>query len=165
MRVPLLLFILLPLAEIAGFIFVGSKIGIAATLGLTVLTTIAGFVLLRIQGAGILQKLRDASREGANPGRELIHGAMIVVAAFLLIVPGFLTDIIGLLLFLPFIRDLAWSIAGPRTVVFTEEHHINRRRQGPQPPKDLRVIDLDNEDYRRDPERKSPWSSDPDNPR
>ncbi|HCL65296.1 MAG TPA: membrane protein FxsA [Rhizobium sp.] len=165
MRVPLLLFILLPLAEIAGFIFVGSKIGIAATLGLTVLTTVAGLVLLRIQGAGILQKLRDASREGANPGRELIHGAMIVVAAFLLILPGFLTDIIGLLLFLPFIRDLAWSIAGPRTVVFTEEHHIYRRRQEPQPPKDARVIDLDNEDYRRDPERKSPWSSDPDNPR
>ncbi len=158
MRVPLAILLLMPFAEIATFVLVGKAIGVLATLGLTLLAVFAGLALLRIQGAGVLQRLQKESRSDDNPGKEILHGAMIVVAAFLLIIPGFLTDVVGLLLFVPFVRDLIWSIIGPRIVVsrssgfsYQSAGAGNSRQDGP-------VIDLNEKDFRRDANGKSPWS-------
>ena len=107
MRLPLVIFLLAPLIEIASFIIVGQAIGVLPTLGLIILSAVVGVALLRFQGAGILRRLQSEAQRGVDPGRELVHAALLVVAAFLLIVPGFFGDIIGILLFLPFIRDLA----------------------------------------------------------
>ncbi len=85
--VPILVF-LMPLAEIAGFIIVGKMVGVWATLALVILSALLGATLLRIQGIGILQRISAESRNGGDPGREMVHGAMIVVAAFLLMLPA-----------------------------------------------------------------------------
>jgi UPF0716 protein FxsA len=153
--VPLFL-LALPFVEIAGFIVVGSKIGVLATLGLIVLSVFMGFFLLRFQGLGLIQRIREETSAGRTPKRELVHGVMLVFAAFLLIIPGFLTDIIGLLLFIPAVRDIGWRCISDRVVVVDSA----RRRPGrPDSPRTKdRVIELDPEDYssKRDPN--SPWN-------
>jgi UPF0716 protein FxsA len=161
MRMPLAILLLLPLAEIAAFVIVGKYVGVLATLGLTVLASVAGLVLLRVQGAGVLRRLQTESRNGTDPAREIVHGAMIVIAAFLLIIPGFITDLAGILLFVPFVRDFAWSLVKPHVTVMRGSRFSYRSSSsgGPASPRST-VIDLDAEDYRHDPNRQSPWSVD-----
>ncbi|CAH0338780.1 FxsA family protein [Rhizobium sp. CECT 9324] len=155
MRISLALILLAPLVEIASLILVGQALGVMATLGLVLLAGIAGLFLLRIQGAGILRRLQTEASKGADPGRELVHAGLLVIAAFLLLVPGFVGDVIGLLLFLPFVRDFAWRLAKPRIIVkrsgFTASDFTY------QPVKDTSVVDLDEDEYRREPKADSPW--------
>lgn len=160
MRYLLGLFIIAILVEIAGFAFVGGAIGVLPTVILTVMASLAGLFLVRIQGAGILRRLATESREGRVPGRELMHGAMIVIAAMLLVVPGFISDIIGLLLFIPFVRDLAWSAIARRVVFFQSRTSTRQTSRGPAstPNPDGPIIDLDDDDFERDPQAGSPWS-------
>jgi UPF0716 protein FxsA len=151
------LFVLaLPFLEIAGFIVVGSKIGVLATLGLIILSIFVGVFLLRFQGLGLIQKIREETAAGRTPKRELVHGVMLVFAAFLLIIPGFITDIIGLLLFIPAVRDFGWRCISDRVVVVNSGE---RRRGRPDTSriKD-RVIELDPEDYSSKPDPDSPWN-------
>lgn len=153
--VPLIL-LALPFLEIAGFIVVGSKIGVLATLGLVFLSIFLGIFLLRLQGFGLIQKIREETAAGRTPKRELVHGVMLVFAAFLLIIPGFITDIIGLLLFIPAVRDIGWRFISDRVVVVS-----SGARRSSQPDatriKD-RVIELDPEDYSSKPDPDSPWN-------
>ncbi|MDE1993790.1 MAG: membrane protein FxsA [Rhizobiaceae bacterium] len=166
--VPVLVF-LMPLAEIAGFVIVGKIVGVWATLALVVLSVVVGAALLRIQGIGVLQRISAESRNGGDPGREMVHGAMIVVAAFLLMLPGFISDIIGLLLFIPAVRDLAWQVLRKRIVVLGASGAFRRgpgqapgSNAGPGPrPRSSgpgNVVDLDDTDFHREPNRNSPWS-------
>jgi UPF0716 protein FxsA len=164
--VPIFVF-LMPLAEIAGFIIVGKMVGVWATLALVILSAVLGAALLRIQGIGILQRISAESRNGGDPGREMVHGAMIVVAAFLLMLPGFISDIIGLLLFIPAVRELAWKILRKRIVVLGSSRAFRRGagqspNSGPGPQTRPRgpgdVVDLDETDFHREPNRNSPWS-------
>ena len=97
---------------------------------------------------------------GRDPSRELAHGVMILIASFLLIVPGFVTDICGLLLFVPQIRDLAWTWLKKRIAVvsFVDASGFGGRRTS----RGGATIDLDEADFsRRDTDRKrdgqSPW--------
>lgn len=149
-----LLFLFMPLAEIAAFIFVGREVGVGMTLLMVLASAIAGAVLLRIQGFGVLRKIQQASQTGADPGRQLVHGAMIVIAAFLLIIPGFISDVVGLLLFIPAVRDLAWSLIKNRlTIVTTGSMGGFSRRpepnRGPQHPSGPQIIDLDEDEFSR----------------
>ncbi len=151
--------LLLPFAEIAGFILVGKAIGVWATLALVVLTSVLGAVLLRVQGFGLLNKIAAESQNGRDPGRQLVHGAMIVVAALLLLLPGFITDAIGLLLFIPFVRDIAWRLLRRRMIIVSSATRFSTGFQsGRQSPKSGPVVDLDEDDFRRDPDPSSPWS-------
>ena len=154
MRLPLVLFLIAPLIEIASFILVGQAIGVLPTLALIILAAFAGVVLLRYQGAGILRRLQNEAQRGMDPGRELVHGALLVVAAFLLIVPGFFGDIIGILLFLPFVRDLAWRLIKPRLVVRSSFSEAGFRTNRPE---DENVVDLGDDEYQREPDPNSPW--------
>ncbi|WP_438751176.1 FxsA family protein [Pararhizobium sp. O133] len=149
-----ILFLLMPLAEIAAFIFVGREVGVGTTLLLVLASALIGAVLLRIQGFGVLRKIQQASQTGADPGRQLVHGVMIVIAAFLLIIPGFISDIIGLLLFIPAVRDLGWSLVKSRLTIVTSGSSPFSR--GPQPDQgawrrssDPQVIDLDDDEFSR----------------
>lgn len=166
--VPIFVF-LMPLAEIAGFIVVGKMLGVWATLALVILSAVLGAALLRIQGIGILQRISAESRNGGDPGREMVHGAMIVIAAFFLMLPGFISDIIGLLLFIPAVRELAWKVLRKRIVVLGSTRAFRRgpgqgsgpnTAPGPQPRPSgsARVVDLDETDFHREPDRNSPWS-------
>jgi UPF0716 protein FxsA len=154
------LFVLaLPFLEIAGFIVVGSKIGVLATLGLIILSIFLGVFLLRLQGLGLIQKIREETAAGRTPKRELVHGVMLVFAAFLLIIPGFITDIIGLLLFIPAVRDFGWRCISDRVVV-VDSGERRRGRPDTSRIKD-RVIELDPEDYSSKPDPDSPWNPKP----
>ncbi len=147
----------MPFIEIAGFVIVGSHIGVLATLGLVILSAMLGFFLLRAQGIGLLQRMRTESAAGRVPDREMVHGAMLVLAAIMLIVPGFVTSLFGILLFVPFIRDLVWNrFLRGRMVVATSTHYSRGYKESYRPVQD-HVIDLDPEDYSSKPNENSPW--------
>lgn len=157
---PLLLLLALPFVEIAGFVIVGSRIGVLPTLGLVILSAMLGLFLLRVQGFSLLQRIRAETSAGRVPDRELVHGAMLVIAAILLIIPGFFTDILGLLLFIPPVRDLMWRyLLKSRVIVTMSGSRYTRGRPRTEKPDD-RVIDLDPEDYSHKPDRNSPWRGD-----
>ena len=152
----ILLFILaLPIIEIAVFVIVGSKIGVLWTIALVILSGVAGSLLLRVQGFGVLNRIRTELDAGRDPGRELAHGAMIMLAAVLLLIPGFVTDAIGLLLFIPPVRNAVWRFLRRRVVVtgsFSGGFGGFRGRR-----RNDKTIDLDTQDYSRTPDPKSPW--------
>ena len=138
--------IALPLIEIAGFAFVGGLIGVLPTLALVVATTLLGAALLRIQGIGALGRIRQTLEAGGAPGRELVHGLMIALAGLLLVIPGFFTDILGLLLFIPPLREVVWRFLKARIVVVNATtgagpSGFRRERE--------RTIDLGSEDFSR----------------
>lgn len=161
---PLLIAIIVyPFIEIAGFIIVGRAIGLFPTLGLIVLTAVIGAILLRIQGFSVLQRLNQDTREGGNPGRDLVHGGMIVLAGILLLIPGFVSDICGFLLFIPPLRDFVWKRMSRNMVVVSSSASFRAapqqpRREGPK------VVDLDADDFSHDPDPNSPWAGKGDRP-
>jgi UPF0716 protein FxsA len=162
-----IIFLGLPLIEIAGFVLVGNAIGLWPTLALVILTSLIGAVLLRLQGISVLQEASRESQEGRLPGKSLVSGAMVVIAGVLLILPGFFTDLIGLLLFIPPVRHFIWSLIGKRVVVMrtsrgtSASYRTGNAENGKQPGKP-HVLDLDENDFSRGPNSSSPWS-DPDN--
>lgn len=149
-----LIFLAIPLIEIAVFVAVGSRIGVFPTVGLVILSGIAGSVLLRIQGFGIMARIRRETDAGRAPGREMAHGAMIILAGVLLIIPGFVSDIFGLLLFIPPVRDLAWRFLRSRIQIVST---FTTGRGGFRRPDDGKTIDLDADDYSKGDDGKSPW--------
>lgn len=133
--------ILLPLIEIAVFIWVGGLIGVLPTILLTVITAMAGTIMLRQQGLSLLTRMQSELDAGRAPGNEVMQGAMIVLASILLLIPGFVTDAIGLLLFIPPVRQaLANFIVARSNVV------IAQGGQGAAKPDD-HVVDLDEQDW------------------
>lgn len=140
--IPFLLLVV-PLAEIATFVIVGGQIGVLPTIGLVLATAVTGTILLRIQGFGVMARIRATMDAGGMPGRDLVHGFMIMAAGLLLLTPGFITDTIGLLLFVPAIRDFAWSFVRERVVVTASASYQRR------PARDGRTIDLDDDEFER----------------
>lgn len=102
----LLPFVLLPIIEIALFIIVGGAIGVLPTLALVVLSAVAGSWLMRRQGMSAMADMQRAMTEARNPADPLAHGALILLAGMLLILPGFFTDALGVLLLIPPARRL-----------------------------------------------------------
>ncbi|WP_019964253.1 FxsA family protein [Pannonibacter phragmitetus] len=148
--------LLLPLAEIAVFILVGKAIGVLPTILLTVLTAVAGTVLLRQQGLSLVRRMQSELDAGRVPGDDMMQGAMIVLASLFLLLPGFLTDAVGLLLFIPPLRVALARFFSRRASVVV----VNRRRKQGEP-----VVDLDGAEWtstRHKPDddgapRISPW--------
>jgi UPF0716 protein FxsA len=105
--VVLLLMICWPLAELLAAIAVAQLIGVLPTLLLLALSLPFGFWVLREQGRGAWRRLSAAVAAGRSPGNHVIDGALIVAGAGLLIVPGFITDVLGLLLLVGPVRALA----------------------------------------------------------
>jgi UPF0716 protein FxsA len=139
LRYLLLGLLALPFIEIATFIKVGATIGVLPTLAAVLLTSIAGGLVLRHQGLSLAARIQGAVRQGELPGRTLFDAMAVFMAGMLLLVPGFVTDIIGLLLLLPPVRDLLYGRLSRNITVTTAT------REAPQGP---RVIELDSDDYR-----------------
>jgi UPF0716 protein FxsA len=135
--------LLLPLAEIAVFIFVGSHIGILPTIAIVVLSAVCGALLLRTQGLATLSRLRAELDAGRLPGRELADGVMILAAAVLLITPGFVTDAIGFTLMVPAVRAAIWRKLASRAIVFRTDTRPSHGKQS----FDDDVIDLESEEF------------------
>jgi len=111
--VPLLLivlFIVVPIAELYVIVQVGQAIGIWPTLALLLADALLGSFLLKHQGRGAWRRFNEALAQGRFPGREVVDGLLIVVGGTLLLAPGFLTDIVGLILLIPPTRAIVRGI-------------------------------------------------------
>jgi len=97
----LITMITVPIIEIAVFIKAGDLIGLWPTIGSVILTAIIGSFLLRQQGLATLVRVRESMDAGRLPVNELFDGLCLLVAGALLLTPGFVTDGVGLLLFVP----------------------------------------------------------------
>ncbi|WP_157957907.1 FxsA family protein [Aliidiomarina celeris] len=95
------LFVVMPVIEIAVLIQVGSVLGALNTIALLILTAVVGASLVRSQGLRALQNAQLKMSQGVLPGRELASGLMIFIAGIMFITPGFVTDLFALLLLLP----------------------------------------------------------------
>ncbi len=104
--------LLVPIVEIVVIILVAQAIGGWATLGLLVAGSLLGLWLARREGGRALAALRTVVGSGRMPDRELADGALVIGGAVLLIFPGFVTDVAGLLLMLPVTRPVARRALG-----------------------------------------------------
>ena len=95
------LFILVPIAELYVIIQVGQEIGALWTIALLIADSILGAMLLRSQSRAAWRRFNEQLAAGRMPGKEIADGAMIIFGGALLITPGFLSDILGILLLLP----------------------------------------------------------------
>lgn len=127
-----LLILLVPVIEISVFIKVGGAIGVGATVGIIVLTAIAGTWLLRRQGISTLFKIRETLDANRMPVRELFDGVCLIAAGVLLLTPGFVTDAVGFLLFIPPLRAVLADYVAARFLANAEVRYT-QTRYGPGP--------------------------------
>jgi UPF0716 protein FxsA len=106
MQLTLLIFIFLPLLEVYLMIKVGSFIGAFNTIFITILTAVVGMYFVKLQGLSTLKSALENLRIQKSSLSEIVHGFCLVIAAFLLILPGFVTDFFGFLLLIPYTRNL-----------------------------------------------------------
>jgi UPF0716 protein FxsA len=98
------LFIGVPFAEIYLLLQVGHAIGVVNTLGLLILISVVGAWLAKREGLGVLRRMQRSIDSGRVPGTELVDGFLVLLAGALMLTPGFLTDILAILLLLPPVR-------------------------------------------------------------
>ncbi|PRY75745.1 UPF0716 protein FxsA [Yoonia maritima] len=127
----LIAFIAVPMIEISLFIQVGGAIGVWWTLLIVLTTAIAGSYLVKQQGLRELGKLQQSFSELQDPSEPLANGAMILFAGALLLTPGFFTDIVGLSLLIPKVRQAAfvWGRSKIKVASFTETSNQQRTQQ------------------------------------
>jgi UPF0716 protein FxsA len=104
MRIPLVIFIVIPIAELLLLFEVADWIGGVATLMLVIVTAFVGLSVLKRQGLSTLTRANMRLRGGQLPAQEIIEGMMLAFAGALLLTPGFITDTIGFTLLTPFVR-------------------------------------------------------------
>ena len=136
----LLSIILVPIVEIYLFIEIGAKIGTINTILLIFITAITGIIYARYEGLNTLRSAYSQMIKQETPAYEIISGAAIAFAALLLIIPGFVTDIIGFLIILPITRKLIFGKVSTK---------IKKRESNKQ-----NFIDGEFEDIEDDDERK-----------
>jgi len=104
------LFIVVPLAELAIILQVGDLIGFWWTVALLIADSILGGMLMRAQGRSSWQRFTEATRAGHPPAKEVLDGALVIVGGALLLTPGFITDVFGLALLIPPTRAIVRTV-------------------------------------------------------
>jgi UPF0716 protein FxsA len=102
----ILLFTMVPVIELVLLIKVGQHIGAGSTIMIVIFTGVAGAYLARMQGLSTLQKIQNEVNQGQMPAERLFDGVLILCSGILLLTPGFITDLIGLMGLLPLTRNL-----------------------------------------------------------
>ncbi|MEP2531674.1 FxsA family protein [Shimia sp.] len=133
----LLIFVAVPLIEIALFIQVGGLIGLWPTLGIVLLTAIAGTWLVRTQGVMAIGNLQRSFSELNDPTEPLAHGAMILIAGALLLTPGFFTDSVGFALLMPPVRMAVFGYLRKRVSVKSFSMGATSQTQRPSARADI----------------------------
>ncbi len=182
-------FVTVPVIEIALFIQVGGLIGLWPTLLTVVLTAFIGTTLLRMQGLKVLADAQNTLNQGGMPIEPAIHGVFLLISGLTLLTPGFMTDAIGLILFIPPVR--LWL--GRKIFNWLKDHaqvHVYQQQQSsgfsdgfsgheqpftppfqepgfhptgaPDQPEGPSIVDLDDDDFRGEPDDTSPWAQGPD---
>ena len=114
MNTVLLLIILIPILEIYLFIKIGSEIGAFTTISLIFVTAIIGVYYARYEGLNTLKSGVTQLYKNQMPLFELMSGAALAIAAFLLILPGFATDLLGFLIIFPLTRKIIFQLFSKR---------------------------------------------------
>ena len=109
MNTVLLLILLVPIVEIYLFIKIGSQIGAFVTISLIFITAIIGLYYAKYEGLNTLKSAIKQIVKNEIPVYEIVSGAALAFAAFLMILPGFLTDVVGLLIIFPWTRKLLFK--------------------------------------------------------
>jgi len=102
----LILFTIIPIAELYLLIKIGGLIGALNTVLIIFLTAVIGAYLAKTQGFIVIRKINQALKEGCLPARELLDGLFVLLGGFTLLTPGFITDFIGLSMLFPPTRTL-----------------------------------------------------------
>lgn len=157
-RILFLVFLAVPLIEIAFFVVIGNAIGLWPTLLGVVVTAIIGSIVLRVQGMAVFNDIRGQMARGQMPARALADAAMIGAGGLMLLLPGYFSDLIGILLLLPPTRAAVYALLKDRIrVVATSGYSASYSAgspsgpssPGPSPQGRPGVIDLDEDDFRR----------------
>ena len=132
LAVLLVLFIVVPLAELYMILKVGDAIGVVPTILLLAADSVLGSVLLRTQGRAVWTRFNVTLSEGRVPHREVMDGVLVIFGGAFLITPGVLTDIVGIILLIPptraVVRRLVVRRLGRRVVVASSSRSSSRPR-------------------------------------
>ena len=139
--------LVLPFVEIAVMVWVADAIGFLNMVGLLLVVSVAGVFVVKFQGTGAWRKIQAELQMGHVPGTALVDGGLILLAGVLLVIPGFVTDVVGLLLLLPTARHLLRGWLNRRfrirVAVASDGTSGSRRRGGD-------VIDVQGSDKHRE---------------
>ena len=119
MQFTILFLIFVPLIEIYFMIKIGAVIGAFNTILATLLTAAAGLYFVKLQGISTLYSAVNSVRNDQTPFKEILSGFCLIIDALFLIIPGFFTDTIGVLLLIPFTRNIILKI-------FVNEENLNK---------------------------------------
>lgn len=144
-RIVLMSVLALPVIEIALFIVIGQAIGLLPTLLGIVLTGAIGALVLRWQGVATLREMQFRMQRGEMPARQMGDAMLIGLAGLLLLLPGYFTDFIGLLLLIPWTRELIYRLLARNFRVVEVNAASYRRTDEPG------MIDLDRGNWRDGP--------------
>jgi UPF0716 protein FxsA len=129
----IVIFIVVPLAELYVIIQVAGAIGLPLTILLLAVDSIVGSLLLKSQGRAVWRRFNETVAAGRMPHREVLDGVMVIFGGAFLITPGFISDVLGLLLLLPptrhVIRRLVVRVLGGRVAVGVAGATTRRRSQ------------------------------------
>ena len=146
-----MLFVVVPILELFVIVQVAGSLGTLNTIGLLILDSAIGAWLVKREGFGVMRRMQAQLDAGNLPTKELADGAMILGAGALMLTPGFITDVVGLLLLLPpvraVIRPAVMSRFAVRATVFTSGfggrgssrfggtvYDVDDARERPRPP-------------------------------
>lgn len=107
----MVLFLAVPFVELYVIVQASHLFGLLPTLALLAVVSVAGAALVKRAGFDLLRRARRRMDAGQVPGRELVDGVIVLMAGALLLTPGFVTDVVGLLLLLPPVRSLVRALA------------------------------------------------------
>jgi len=151
-----LLLIAWPIAEIATLVWVGGHLGVINTVGLVLLAAFGGLALFRYVGFGLLRRVQAELSAGRMPTGTLLEGLVVLVAGILLILPGFLSDVLAILLLFTPVRRLVIAAVASRITVSKSGSAASATRRP-----DDGVVDLDEDEWERRGDADSPWSERP----
>jgi len=146
MLLPLvLLFIVVPIAELAVVIQIGQAIGVWWTIALLLADAILGSILMRHQGRAAWRRFNQALGAGRVPAREVLDGALVMFGGLLLLTPGFITDILGLLLLIPPARVVVRGVLARRLTHRMVVSMTGQRRHPDDDVIDGTAVDVEND--------------------
>ncbi len=140
MQFTILFLIFIPLIEIYFMIKIGTVIGAFNTIFATLLSAAVGLYFVKLQGISTLYSAANTIRNNKEPLKEILNGFCLIIAEIFLIIPGFFTDAIGVLLLIPFSRNIILNIFGKKS--------SNNRDEYYQDPKtiDIQAEEIDDRD-------------------
>lgn len=152
------LFLAWPLVEIALYVTLGAWLGLALTLIIVVGTAALGVVLIRWQGSHALIRLRSDLLAARNPVGQVAGSVLIVLAAVMLILPGFMTDVLGLILLIPQVRRAIIAALAERARMHAMDRAVGAMLHSkPHAPKG-EVIDGEATEVPAEPHKPSGWT-------